>query len=93
MIDPKQLLKGEVAAMMGRSPQYVTGMLRAGYVMETGGKTSLNHALTWLAALSSAGTPFRLSDWYPELALSKKERAKRALRRMNQDRQPEAACK
>ncbi len=92
-IDPNQLKKGELAKALRRCPNWVTGMIRAGYIMETGGTSSLNHALTWLADRSLEGNPFRLSDWYPELALSKKERAKRALRRMKLSRQPEAACK
>jgi hypothetical protein len=34
---------------MGRSPTYVSAMVRRGYVMAFGTKTTLEHALGWLA--------------------------------------------
>ena len=38
----------ELAWQMGRSRGYVTAMKRAGYRMQYGTKTTLDHALKWL---------------------------------------------
>lgn len=45
-----QLLnKSQLAEQLGRCPTYVSGMVRCGYRMKFGSKTTLKHALSWLA--------------------------------------------
>ena len=41
---------GQLAEAMGRNPYYVTAMKSAGYQMPYPGRTTLSHALAWLAA-------------------------------------------
>ena len=85
----KLLNKKELAEMMGRAPTYVSGMIRCGYVMKYGTKTTLKHALSWLADQSSSSScGFRLAQAYPSLAVPKSERQRTRI-----DRQPEGACK
>jgi hypothetical protein len=57
------LKKGELANAMGASPGYVSGMIRKGYKMEYGTRTTLEHALAWRAANPN----FRLVDAYPSM--------------------------
>jgi len=44
----KILNKSQLAAELGRSRGYVTAMCAAGYEMEFGTTTTVNHALRWL---------------------------------------------
>lgn len=84
------LNKKRLAEAMGRGATYVSGMIRCGYVMKYGDRTTLKHALSWLADQSSSSQTggFRLSQAYPSLAIPKSARP-----RMKRDRQPEALCK
>lgn len=70
------LNKSQLAAELGRTPTYVSGMIRCGYVMKFGSKTTLKHALAWLADQSSSSCSggFRLAQAYPALALPKSAR-------------------
>jgi hypothetical protein len=45
----KLINKKQLAEAMGRTPAYVTAMIRAGYEMPYPGRTTLRHALAWLA--------------------------------------------
>ena len=79
------LNKSQLATQLGRSPTYVSGMIRCGYVMKFGTKTTLKHALSWLAdqcASSPARGGFRLSQAYPQMGASRPrlERKSRGLR-------------
>ena len=67
----KLLNKKQLAEELGRTATYVSGMLRVGYQMKYGTKTTLKHALAWLAD-QSASSPcggFRLAQAYPSMAL------------------------
>ncbi len=69
------LNKKQLAEEMGRSATYVSGMVRQGYRMKYGTKTTLSHALAWLvdqSLLPDGG--FRLAQAYPSLAVPKSQR-------------------
>ena len=72
----KLLNKSQLAAELGRTPTYISGMIRCGYQMKFGTKTTLSHALDWLADRSSSSETggFRLAQAYPCLALPKSQR-------------------
>lgn len=55
------LKKHQLAAALGRSPGYVSAMVRAGFVMRYGMTTTKASALNWLAENPS----FRASHHYP----------------------------
>jgi hypothetical protein len=82
------LNKKRLAEAMGHSPTYVSAMIKCGYVMKFGSRTTLKHAHAWLADRASSGRPFRVAEAYPALAVPKSARP-----RKTRDRQPEAACK
>ena len=95
-----QLLnKSQLAEQLGRCPTYVSGMVRCGYRMKFGSKTTLKHALAWLAdqsELSDGG--FRLAQAYPSMAIPKSQRlvglnVKSTHPRSNRGHRLLAACK
>jgi hypothetical protein len=69
----KLLNKKQLAEELGRTATYVSGMVRVGYQMKYGSKTTLKHALAWLASQSSSSESggFRLAQAYPSMALPK----------------------
>lgn len=62
-MEQKFYKKGALARAMGHAPNYVSAMIRAGYVMEWGDKSSLMHGMRW----KKAHPEFRVSDWYPSM--------------------------
>jgi hypothetical protein len=57
------LSKGQLAEQLGRDPTYVSAMVRQGYKMQYGTRTTLRHALGWL----KDNPTFRVSDAYPSM--------------------------
>jgi len=65
----------QLAEALGRTATYVSGMVRRGYRMKYGTKTTLSHALAWLADQSlQPDGGFRLAQAYPSMAVPKSQR-------------------
>lgn len=67
------LNKKALAEVLDHAPGYVSAMIRAGYRMQYGTQTSLQHALSWL----EENPNFRASHQYPR----KKKNQRRQQRR------------
>jgi hypothetical protein len=64
------LNKKQLAEQLGRTATYVSGMVRCGYVPKYGTKTTLKHALEWLAERPD----FRVEKAYPSMAATRLSR-------------------
>lgn len=76
------LNKSQLAERLGHDPTYVSAMVRCGYQMQFGNKTTLRHALAW----KKENPGFRVSDAYPSMLPPR-------LRGMNQGRKFSAVGK
>jgi hypothetical protein len=65
--------KGQLASEMGRDATFVSAMCRQGYLMQFGGKTTLRHALAWLAEHPE----FRVHDAYSSMKKDRKPAKKK----------------
>lgn len=70
---PALLKCKELAEQLGRGAGYITAMRRAGYVLLIPGRTTLKHAMAWLAA----NPDFQSTEWlHPSRTAPEKRKAK-----------------